>query len=182
MLETSNVSSRCFGRVIQRSLYSGKINIKVIQNYFLNNIVVLAFLLRFFLPNSQIIGVYLIVPTVRLSLALEMWLVFWVLRTQLFIWAGDNYMFKFWESKIFLLFAALISFSWTIVTHLSIAIKLFHLNCTCPFPPYFLFFILSPFPPSCYCSFSPSFSPCTYNKIKYWGFGASHMTLCCLSC
>lgn len=56
MLEASNVSAWCVLEESSRGLSTGeKINIKVIQNYFLNNIVVLAFLLRFFLPNNQII-------------------------------------------------------------------------------------------------------------------------------
>lgn len=61
--------SVCLGRVIQRSFYSGKINIEVIQNSILNNIMVLAFLLECF---HGIVCMDLTVPAVRLSLVFYM--------------------------------------------------------------------------------------------------------------
>jgi len=61
ILEASNVSSQCALEESSRGLSTEeKMNIEVIQNYFLNNIIVLA-LLKFFLPNDQIIRVYLTV-------------------------------------------------------------------------------------------------------------------------
>lgn len=38
--------------------------------------------------------------------------------------------------------------------------------------PLFHFYPFSFFPSLCYCCFFPSFSPCTYDKIKHWVFGA----------
>lgn len=76
---------------------------------FLNNIIVLLFLLTDLLPNNQIICVHLMVPAMGLGWALEMQLVR-VLHPPLFIWAEGNYMFIFRVCKIFLLFVALISF------------------------------------------------------------------------
>lgn len=72
MLEASNISLQCVLEESSRGLSTGeKMNIKVIQNCFLNNIIVLAFLLKFFLPNNWIICVYLTVPAMRFSLDLE---------------------------------------------------------------------------------------------------------------
>lgn len=53
MLEASNVSLQCVLEESSRGLSTGeKMNIEVIQNYFLNNIIARAFLLKFFLPNN----------------------------------------------------------------------------------------------------------------------------------
>lgn len=63
MLEDSNVSSQGVLEESSRGLSTGeKMNIEVIQNYFLNNNIALAFLITFFLPNSPIIYVHLTAP------------------------------------------------------------------------------------------------------------------------
>lgn len=73
MLEASNVSLQCVLEESSRGLSAEeKMDIEVIQNYFLNNITVLTFCLKFFLPSNQIICVHLTVPTMRLNLGLEM--------------------------------------------------------------------------------------------------------------
>lgn len=59
----------CLGRVIQRSFYSGKMNVEVMQSSISNNIMVLAFLLGFF---HGIVCISPIAPAVGLSLGLGM--------------------------------------------------------------------------------------------------------------
>lgn len=68
MLEASNVISHCVLGESPRGLPTGeKMNAEVIQNYLLNAIIVLALLLRIFLPTSHLICEYLTVPAVRLG-------------------------------------------------------------------------------------------------------------------